>query len=81
MCFERSLWRDLLEKRVRSDFPMIFEACAQTPKCKKTIKTLGFLIVSVGCVFFEKVSAVDGKRMENSVKSAVGDSKISSKSS
>ena len=71
----------MLEKRVGSDFPMIFEPCAQTPKCKKPIKTLGFPIVFVGGVFFEKVSAVDGKRMKKSVKSAVGDSKIRSKSS
>ena len=60
---------------------MIFEACAQSRKCKKPIKTYGFLRFFVGRVFFEKVSAVEGKSMKKSLKSIVGGTKITSKSS
>ena len=64
LSFESPLWRESFEKRVRCDFPLIFEARAQTQKCKKHIKTCGFIRFFVGGVFFEKVSRVQGKRMK-----------------
>ena len=79
--FESHLWRDSLEKRVRSGFLTIFEACTPTRKCKKPIKTYGFPRFFVGRGFFEKVSAVEGKSMKKSLKTGVRGSKIGSKSS
>ena len=38
----------------------ISTACAQTRECKKRVKTDGFPMFSVGRVFFEKGSAVEG---------------------
>ena len=64
--FESHLWRGSLEKRVRSGALRIFEACAQTRKCEKPIKTYGFPRFFVGRGFFEKVSAVEGKSMKKS---------------
>ena len=37
--FESSRWRESLEKRIRCDFLWIFEARAQTQRCKKHVKT------------------------------------------
>ena len=62
--FESHLWRDSLEKRVRSGVLRIFEACAQTRKCKKPVKTYGFPRFFVGRVFFAKVRAGASKDMK-----------------
>ena len=62
--FESSRWRESLEKRIRCDFPIIFEARAQTRRCKKRVKTYVFPMFFVGRVFFENVSTVQGKRMK-----------------
>ena len=40
--FESSRWRDSLEKRIRCDFPLIFEARAQMRRGKKRVKTCIF---------------------------------------
>ena len=79
--FESSLWRESFETHVRSDFPMIFVTCAQTRTCEKLVKTYVFSLVFVGAVFFEKVSAVDSKSANKSLKSVAGGIKIHSKSS
>ena len=57
--FESSLWRESREMRLRIYFSLIFEACAQTRKYKKHVKTHCFLVFFVGRVFLEKVTAVD----------------------
>ena len=64
--FESSRWRESLEKRIRCDFLSIFEARAQTRRCKKRVKTCVFPMFFVGRVVFKKVSTVHGKRMETS---------------
>ena len=59
---------------------MIFEARAQMRKYKNPVKTNGFLGFFVGRVFFEKVTAVDGKSTKTTRKSAIAGTQISSKS-
>ena len=78
--FEGALWRVSLESRVRSDFPMIFEACAQTLNLDFEATLWCFLRFFAGRVFFERVGAIKRKSMEKSAKSMAGDARFGSKS-
>ena len=40
--FASSLWRESREMRLRFNLSLIFEACAQTRKCKKHVKLIVF---------------------------------------
>ena len=57
--FEDDLSRDSVEKRVRSDFQSIFEACAQACDREKPIKTLCFYRFFVSRLFFERVGLLE----------------------
>ena len=60
---------------------MMFEACAPSRNCEKPIKTYVFPRFFVSRVFFEQVSAVDGKSTKTMRKSTIRTTKIASKSS
>ena len=63
------LWRESLEKRIRFDFSLIFEARAQTRQCKKRVKTYGFPMFFVSRLFFERIGPLERKANEKQAKS------------
>ena len=63
--FERGAPRDLVAKRLRNDFRPVVEACAQARDYEKHNKTNVFCRLSIGGVFFDKVSAVESQSLKN----------------
>ena len=68
--------RDSLEKHVRSDFRLIFDAYTQTLNLDFEATLWCFLRFFGGRLFFERVGALKRKRMEKSAKPTAGDAKI-----
>ena len=68
---ESDLLRDSLEKPVRRDFVLIFEACAQWRICEKPVKTHGFCTFFVCRHFFERTGQQERKTFEKSPKSSL----------
>ena len=65
------LLRNSLEKTVRRDFLLFFEACAQGRTCEKPVKTYGFCRFFVCRRFFERTGQQERKTFEKSPKSSL----------